>query len=372
MIYLDYAASAPPYEACVELHSRLMSGVWANPGALHRAGGEARAILQNSRRTLASLLGVNDREVFFTSGGTEANNWAVKLGCRVGAGKEILVNAAEHKSVLDASFAMEAEGYRVRLVYPDAAGRIDPEAVRQLIGPHTALLCVQAVNNETGVVQDIAALSQIAKTHRVPFLCDAVQSFGHLKLPLYKADFVTLSAHKFGGPRGVGCLVTRYPYLPQPLLHGGGQELGLRSGTENLPGIAAMALSAELSAASLRDEYVRLEGLTTMLLEGLQKLDSGICRNGKAGHPGILNCQFPGISGEELTVRLDLQSICVSPGAACAARDPKPSHVLLAMGLEEDRARNSVRFSLGRNTTEEEIQKTIQAITAILGNRKER
>lgn len=349
-----------------------MSGVWANPGALHRAGGEARALLQSSRRTLATLLGVQDRELFFTSGGTESNNWAVKLGCRLGPGKELLVSATEHKSILDAARAMEAEGYQVRLLYPDASGRILPEAVRQLLGSHTALLCVQAVNNETGALQDIAALAQIARDSRVPFLCDAVQSFGHLDLPLHKADLVTISAHKFGGPRGAGCLMARYPYLPQPLLHGGGQELGLRSGTENLPGIAAMALAAELSYASLREEYVRLEGLSTMLLEGLQKIDPGICRNGEAGHPGIVNCYFPGISGEELTMRLDLQGICVSPGAACAARDPKPSHVLLAMGLREERARNSLRFSLGRNTTEEEIQKTLQAVFAILSSRKER
>lgn len=373
MIYLDYAASAPPYPECSDLVCRVMNNAYANPGALHGAGGEARKYLQESRRILAELLGVGDREIFFTSGGTEANNWAVKLGCRLGPGKELLVGAAEHKSILESAYAMEALGFQVTLLYPDSSGRIDPDTAERAMGPHTAMLCVQAVNNETGVIQDIEGLARVAKKHRVPFLCDAVQSFGHLSLPLHKADFITLSAHKFGGPRGIGCLAVRYPYTPAPLIHGGGQELGLRSGTENLPGIAGMALAAQLSGASLSDELLRLQALSSLLLDGLRRADPDMAVNGGTlRHPGILNCHFPGISGEALTAKLDLQGICVSPGAACAARDPKPSHVLLAMGMDESRARNSVRFSLGRNTTEEEILQTVRAVEEILRRRKER
>jgi len=371
MIYLDYAASAPPFEACAALVQQVMCAAYANPGALHRAGGNARQLLQESRRTLAGLLNVRDREVFFTSGGTEANNWAVKLGCLHGRGKEILVFAAEHKSVLESAYAMEAQGYRVKLLYPDSTGQLPPEALEKAIGPDTALLCVQAVNNETGAVQDVEALARIAKTHHVPFLCDAVQSFGHLSQPLHKADFITLSAHKFDGPRGVGCLVARYPYTPQPLIHGGGQELGLRSGTENLPGIAGMALAAELSLKQLPDEQTRLETLSALLLEGLRQADPCMVLNGDGRrHPAIVNCRFPGISAEEMVMRLDLQGICVSPGAACAARDPQPSHVLLAMGFSETHARESLRFSLGRNTTEAEIQQTIRAVGAIVRSRR--
>ena len=374
MIYLDYAASAPPYEACSALVGRTMTGVFANPGALHRAGGEARKLLQESRRSLAALLGVRDREVFFTSGGTEANNWAVKLGCRSGPGKTILVSAAEHSSVLEAAKAMEPLGYRRKLLYPDSSGRISPDCVAREIGRDTALLCVQAVNNETGVLQDVEELARIARAHAVPFLCDAVQSFGHVEQPLHCADYITLSAHKFGGPRGVGCLVARYPFLPRPLIHGGGQELGLRSGTENLPGIAGMALAAELSAAGFRQELARTEALSALLLEGLRRAVPDLVLNGGgARQPGILNCRFPGISAEETVMRLDLEGICVSPGAACAARDPQPSHVLLAMGLSPVHARESVRFSLGRNTTREEITQTITAVEKILrGKGKER
>lgn len=370
MIYLDYAASSPPFEACADRVRQVMLDTFASPGALHSPGGAARKCLQDSRRALAAALGVRDREVFFTSGGTEANNWAVKLGCQLKGGHTILVNAAEHKSVLEAAFAMEAQGFRVKLLQPDPSGRILPETVERAITSDTALICVQAVNNETGILQDVDAISKIARAHRIPYLCDAVQSFGHADQPLHKADLITLSAHKFGGPRGVGCLVARYPYLPQPLLHGGGQELGLRSGTENVPGIAGMALAAELSRKQLPEESRRIAALGELLLEGLKRTEPRLEVNGAGPRqPGILNCRFPGIPAEEITVRLNLMGICVSPGAACAARDTKPSHVLLAMGRTEAQAKESVRFSLGRNTTEEEIRQTLEAVETILRTR---
>ncbi len=366
MIYLDYAASCPPFPEAAQLHCRLSMTHFASPGALHDPGSEARGILNGSRKTLARLLRVRDREVFFTSGGTEANNWAVKLGCRQGRGKTILAGAAEHKSILEAARAMEKEGFRVKLLAPDENGHISPAALEQALTPDTCLVCIQAVNNETGAVQDLDGISRITRKARVPFLCDAVQSFGHLDLPLEKADLITLSAHKFGGLRGVGCLVVRYPYLLPPLLHGGGQELGLRSGTENVPGIAAMAFAAEYAAEELPREQARLAALSARLLAGLREIHPQLQVNGEPGHPGILNCCFPGIPAEALTVKLSSRGICVSPGAACAARDPQPSHVLLAMGCSPERASQSLRFSLGRNTTEAEIEQTLQVMNEVL------
>ena len=366
MIYLDYAASCVPFAQAAELSCRLSLSCYASPGAIHSSGDRARNVLNESRKTLAQLLQVRDREVFFTSGGTEANNWAVKLGCRQGRGRTILVGATEHKSVLEAAFAMEKEGFRVKLLSPDHRGFISPAALEEAMTPDVCLVCIQAVNNETGALQDIEAISRITRKARVPFLCDAVQAFGHVDLPLHRADFITLSAHKFGGLRGAGCLAVRYPYTLPPLLHGGGQELGLRSGTENVPGIAAMAWAARQTLAEMPREGERLAALRNKLRTGLEQTVPGFAVNGEPGHPGILSGYFPGIRAEALTAKLSARGICVSPGAACAARDPKPSHVLLAMGCSEERASHSVRFSLGRNTTEEEIDETLAAIGEVL------
>ena len=371
MIYLDYAASAPPYPQVAEKVRQVMIDAYGNPGAIHQAGNHARWILHESRRCLARLLNVREQEVFFTSGGTEANNWAVKLGCRNGDRRHIVVAATEHKSVLEAVRQMETQGYTVTRLQPDKDGRITPEAVDAALTANTALLCVQAVNNETGVIQDVEAIAALAKKKGVRYLCDAVQSFGHVEQPLHKADFISISAHKLGGPRGVGCLVVRYPHRLPPLIHGGGQELGHRSGTENLPGIAGFALAAQLSMDSLKEEEVRLQSLTDTLLEKLKEAVPTLEVNGgNHRHPGILNCHFPGITAEEMVARLDLKGICASPGAACAASDPKPSHVLLAMGYPEQRAKESVRFSVGRLTTTDEIDATAQAVASITKNIK--
>ena len=371
MIYLDYAASAPPFPEVVSEMGRVAMEAYGNPGGLHLASETARGILQQSRKEIAQALGAAPYEVFFTSGGTEANNWAVKLGCRLGRGRTILVSAAEHKSVLEAAFSMEAEGFRVTLLYPDSQGILRPETLEAALNGDTALLCVQAVNNETGTIQDVQALSRLARGKKVPYLCDAVQSFGHQDQTRNRADFVSISAHKFGGPRGIGCLVIRYPWLLQPLHHGGGQEQGMRSGTENLPAIAGFALAARLALARQAEETRHLEGLSRQLLEGIRRIEPGVKVNGSDHrHPGIVNLYFPGISGEELALRLDLEGICVSPGAACSAREGQPSPVLLAMGHSRERAGNSLRFSLGRNTTEEDIRRTITAVEAILRRRR--
>ena len=369
MIYLDYAASTPPYPQVTQHMARVMTEAYANPGAIHQAGNQARRILHESRRSLARILNVREQEVFFTSGGTEANNWAVKLGCRNGNRRHIVASAAEHKSVLEAIRQMEREGYTVTLLQPDKDGIISPSAVDAALTAGTALLCVQAVNNETGAMQDVQAIAALAKKKGVRYLCDAVQSFGHVDQPLNKADLVSISAHKLGGPRGVGCLVVRYPNTIAPLLHGGGQELGNRSGTENLPGIAGFALAAELSAGSMKDEALHLRELTDLLVKKLKEAVPSLEINGASRHPGIVNCYFPGMTAEELVARLDLKGICVSPGAACAASDRAPSHVLLAMGYSEQRARQSVRFSLGRLTTKEEIDATVQAVASIMNNK---
>ena len=365
-IYLDYAASSPPFPEVLELVNRTALECYANPGALHQAGAAARKILQRSRVLLAQMMKVRPEEVFFTSGGTEANNWAIRMGADVPGKKHIICSATEHSSVLEPIRQLEKSGYTITWLNPDRAGRIRLEDLEKAIRRDTALLCVQAVNNETGVLQNIDALAQIAKKYRVRFFCDAVQSFGHVDQALSKADLISCSAHKLGGPRGVGCLIVRMPIIPTPLIHGGGQEFGLRSGTENLPGIAGFALAAQKSVEQLESEQLRLAHLQALMEDGLRK----ICPNAQfagesANRRNILSCRLPGISAEEMVVRLDQKGICASPGAACAARSHAPSHVLLAMGYTPQEASEFVRFSLGRNTTESDVREVLEVIQTI-------
>ena len=370
MIYLDYAASAPPYPEVMDLMSRTALDCFGNPGAIHRAGAAARKVLQDSRRNVAKAAKVRPEEVFFTSGGTEANNWAIQIGASIPGKRHIVCSAAEHSSVLEPVRRLEQKGFAVTWLNPDRNGLISPEAAEAALRADTALLCVQAVNNETGVVQDVEALAKIARNHRVRFFCDGVQSFGHVDQALHKADLLSISAHKLGGPRGVGCLIVRMPLIPAPMIHGGGQEFGLRSGTENLPGIAGFALAARLSTERLDAEQARLENLRRTLEDSLRTVCPEV-RFAGAGvrRSSILSCRFPGISAEEMVLRLDSMGICASPGAACAARSAAPSHVLLAMGCSPREASEFVRFSLGRGTTEAEILETAAAIRSIYHNK---
>lgn len=364
MIYLDYAASCVPFPEAVAEAGRVAGEVFGNPGALHRAGCDARRVLQESRLLLARLTNVRPEEIFFTSGGTESNNWAIEAGCAGSGKRHILCSAAEHSSVLEPVRRMEKKGYTVTYLPPDRQGIHTPEAVEAALRPDTVLLCIHGVNNETGVVQDVQALARVARSHRVRYFCDGVQSFGHVGQALDRADLVSLSAHKLGGPRGVGCLILRQPLVPKPMLLGGGQEFGARSGTENLPGIAGFALAAQLSLQELEQEQRRLTELRQLLERELLRSCPGLEIAG-AGAPrsSILSCRFPGLSAEEAVMRLDLAGVCASPGAACAARAGEPSHVLRAMGYSPEEAAQFVRFSLGRNTTREEILETA-AITA--------
>lgn len=350
----------------LDLMNRTALECYANPGALHQAGAAARKILQRSRVLLAQSANVRPEEVFFTSGGTEANNWAIRIGSDVPGKKHIICSATEHSSVLAPIRQLEKNGYTVTWLNPDRTGRIRPEDLENAIRRDTALLCVQAVNNETGVLQDIDTLAQIAKKHRVRFFCDAVQSFGHVNQNLFKADLISFSAHKLGGPRGIGCLIVRMPIIPTPMIHGGGQEFGLRSGTENLSGIAGFALAAQKSAEQLESEQQRLIQLRTLMEEGLRKICPEVRFAGEgAVRSSILSCRFPGISAEEMVVCLDQKGICASPGAACAARSHAPSHVLLAMGYSPQEASEFVRFSLGRHTTESEIREALTSIQSV-------
>ena len=283
----------------------------------------------------------------------------------------MIVSAAEHKSVLESAKAMEKEGFAVTYINPDSSGLVKIDSIIAALSPDTGLISVQSVNNETGVIQDVGAIAALAKSRGILFHCDAVQSFGHSPATIHEANMSSISAHKLGGPTGLGLLVIRQPLMLSPLIHGGGQELGLRSGTENAAGIAAFALAAKLSFQDMEAESRRLSALTESFEAMLRAVCPDMEINGAAAprQPGIVSCYFPGISGEEMVMRLDMRGICASPGAACAARDNAPSHVLMAMGLGKERAAGSVRFSMGRDTRYEDLEYTARTVGEILGKR---
>lgn len=368
MIYLDYAASAPVYAEVCELTAKLMAQSFANPSSLHAAGNDARRILRQSRQRAAACLGFAPECVIFTSGGTEANNTAL-ASVRNGERRNIVVSATEHHSVLNAANEMKKLGFTVTEVYPDFRGVISPEAVENALSRETALLSVHAVNNETGTVQDITAMAELAHKVGALYHCDAVQGFGHVSLPYNCADLVSLSAHKFGGPRGVGILAAKPNVLSSPLLFGGKQEFSLRAGTENLPAVAGCALAMENACRELISEQKRLSVLSELLLASLRgKLPDIELTSGDALRaPNILSLRFHGMSAEELVTRLSEKGICIGAGAACTLGDSSPSHVLTAMGMSAKHARETVRISPGRLTTEDEIKITAEAIIEIIG-----
>lgn len=365
MIYLDYAASAPAYAEVCALSAETAANTYGNPSSLHPAGTAARRLLRESRQKLAEALDVSPECVIFTSGGTEANNTAL-LSVRNAERRNVVVAASEHHSVLSAAAELKKLGFSVTTVLPDNCGRIIPEAVAAALSRETALLSVHAVNNETGTVQDVAALAELAHKVGALYHCDAVQSFGHVSLPLECADLISLSAHKFGGVRGAGALIARQGALSAPLLVGGAQEFSLRAGTENLPAVAGMALAAETACGELDAERARLEKLSSLFISLLRENIRVELTSGDAPRAaGIMSLRFPEKSAEELVTRLGEAGICISAGAACTMGSASPSHVLTAMGFSAKEARETVRISPGRLTTEEEIRTSADAIISV-------
>ena len=360
-INLDHAATTRPEPAVVEAVSRCMLDWDANPSAAYSDAGAARRVLREAREVFSAMLTCTPQELYFTSCGTESNNWALHQA----AGKHVVLSAMEHKSVL---LAAEAQGCNISLVPPKPDGTVSPEAVERALRADTALLSVQFANNETGVLQPVAELGALAKSRGIPFHCDAVQALGHVPIDVESChiDMLSASAHKLYGPRGVGLLYIRAGVACLPFLAGGGQERDLRGGTENTPGIHGFRVAAELANDDMANRAKRESDLRELLTAELVHRVPGaveLCAHSPR-LPGIVSVLLPGLSGEEVIAALDLQGIRVSGGAACAARSGRPSHVLRALGLSEEQAGRVIRLSLGRHTTREEV---LTAATAIAG-----
>lgn len=373
-IYLDNnATTAPDEEVCREMDLALR-GLSGNASAIHSHGRSAREAVENARRKVAAFLGCTARRIVFTGSGSEANNLAIKgaaFACGSRKGR-LITSSVEHPSVLQACRWLERQGYRVTYLPVDRLGRVDPDDLSRAITPDTFLVSIMTANNETGTMQPVRELAAIAQEKGVPFHTDAVQTAGRIELKIESlgVDLLSLSAHKFRGPKGVGALYVRSNRSLEPLVHGGGQENGLRAGTENIAGIVGMGKAAELAQKRLPEMESRVRPLRDALKEGLMSLVPGARVNGHPEYclPNTLNVTLPGIRGESMVIALDARGISLSSGSACRSGNPAPSHALIAMGLTEEQAHCALRFSLGLENTPSHIERVLAELGEIMHN----
>ena len=367
-VYLDYAATTP-LDVDIEVLMRPYQFLPGNASSVHREGSTAKEALEEARERLGRALGCSSRELVFTSGGTEANNQVI-FGLGLARGGQIITTAIEHSAVLAPARALEAANRcEVTYLMPDKFGVIQPNQVLEAIKPETTLVSVMHVNNELGSIQDVRAIAEICRAKGITFHVDAVQSLGYVPLNVLEVgcDLLTISAHKFYGPKGVGALFVRRGLEIPPILYGGHQESGLRGGTHNVPGAVGMAFAAEKAVKLQPEESARLEGLRnafqTMLLE-----NPNIVLNGHptSRSPRHINVTARDVDGEALLMNLDLEGVAASSGSACSAGSLEPSHVLTALGRNADEARASIRFSLGRDTTLPQLEFAAKAFQKAL------
>lgn len=372
MIYADHAATTKISNAAKEEMMRVMEESWGNPSSLHTPGQLAKEVLEEARRKIAACLNAVPSEIYFTSGGSEADNQALRSAAYWGAkkGKRHLVSTAiEHHAILHTLDQLKEEGFEVTLVGVNQNGVVSVEDICRAIRPDTALVSVMYANNEIGTIQPIAEIGRCCREHGVLFHTDAVQAAAHLAIDVERdaVDLLSLSGHKFYGPRGVGVLYARRGVPLRPLIAGGAQERSKRAGTENLPAIAGMAAALEDAAAKMPEETKRLAALRDKLEAGLSKLPHTRINGGKAPRlSGTLNVCFEGIEGESLLLLLDDRGIAASSGSACTSGSLDPSHVLLALGLPHEVAHGSLRLSLGAETTEEDVDIMLQEIPEVV------
>ncbi|HSP36513.1 MAG TPA: cysteine desulfurase family protein [Frankiaceae bacterium] len=380
MSYLDHAATTPMHPEAIAAVSVALAEV-GNASSLHASGRRARRVVEESREAVAAALDARPSEVLFTGGGTESDNLAVKglYWARRAADprrRRVLVSSIEHHAILDAAEWLAAEqGAEVVWLPVDPAGRVDPETLRAELAREpdsVALVSIMWANNEIGTVQDIAALAAVAHEFDVPFHTDAVQAVGALPVSFAASgvDALTITGHKFGGPYGAGALLLRRGLDVTPLTHGGGQEREVRSGTLDVPKIRGLAVAAELAVAEQPERAARVSALRDALLAGvLAEVPDALLNGpapGPARLPGNAHLSFPGCAGDSLLMLLDARGVECSTGSACSAGVARPSHVLLALGDDADRARGSLRFSLGHTSTEADVRAVVDAIGPVV------
>ena len=372
MIYADNAATTQMCPAAIEAMTKCMTENYGNPSSLYAYGQQAREILDDARERIAKCLGCTAREITFTSGGSEADNQAIFSAAALGAKKgkkHIISTAFEHHAVLHTLDKLRAQGFEITLLDVHKNGIVTAQQVRDAIRDDTCLVTVMFANNEIGTIQPIAEIGAVCREKGVLFHTDAVQAVGHIKVNVAEQniDMLSLSAHKFHGPKGIGVLYAKRGVMLSSLINGGAQERGKRAGTENLPAIVGMAAALEQATANLDGYAAKLIPLRDRLIAGLDKIPYGEL-NGDREHrvPATVNFCFEGIEGEALLLLLDDKGICASSGSACTSGSLDPSHVLLAIGRPHEVAHGSLRLSLGDDTTEADVDYIIEVVSDVV------
>ena len=371
-IYADNAATTKMSETALRVMTECMEEYYGNPSSLHAEGQRAAAKLQEAREQTAACIGAQPREIYFTSGGSEADNQAILTAAQIGRanGKKHLISTAfEHHAVLHSLRRLEKEGFEITLLDPDLDGFVTADQVRQAIRRNTAFVSVMTANNEIGTIQPIAEIGAVCREAGVLFHTDAVQAAGHIPLDVnaMKIDMLSLSGHKFHGPKGIGALYVRQGIPVSSLIEGGAQERGRRAGTENLPAIAAMAAALEEACSHIEENAVYVTALRDYLIDALAAIPQAKLNGSRSNRlPGNVNIMLPGVESETLLMLLDQNGIAASSGSACASGSLDPSHVLLAIGLTPKDARSSIRLSLCETNTREDVERIAQVMPELV------
>lgn len=371
-VYFDHSATTATAPEVASQMVEYMTNTFGNPSSVHAFGREAKKAVIHARKQVADLIGANPEEILFTSGGTEGDNMALRgiAEANKKRGNHIITTQIEHHAILHTCEALEKEGYRVTYLPVDEYARINPQDVADAICDDTILISVMFANNEVGTIQPIAEIGKIAKEKGIYFHTDAVQAVGNYPIDVneYGIDLLTISSHKFHGPKGIGALYIRKGVRIKPILFGGAQEKTLRPGTENTPGIVGLGKAAELAQAELTDKINRVQKLRDKLIAGITERIPEAKLNGHPTlrMPGNVNFSFRYIEGESLLLNLDIKGIAASSGSACTSGSLDPSHVLLAMGITHEIAHGSLRLSLGRENTEEDVDYCLEVLPEIV------
>ena len=371
-IYLDHAATTPTHPDVVKAMLPFFTDAFGNPSSVYSYGQEAKGAVEEARSKTAELVGARSEEIIFTSGGTEADNFALKgiAYANEHKGNHIITTSIEHHAVMEVCQFLERRGFTITYLPVDEYGLVDPDDVRKAITAKTILISIIHANNEVGTVEPVSEIGEIAKEAEVYFHTDAVQSVGHIPVNVdkLKVDLLSMSAHKLYGPKGAGGLYVRKGTKLVSLMQGGEQEKMRRAGTENVPAIVGLGKAVELARQEMDKEAERLAGLRDKLTEGLMDKIDHIHLNGHPTKrlPNNVNVSVDFVEGESMLLNLDLEGICASTGSACSSASLEPSHVLLALGLSPEQAHGSLRFTLGRENTEADVERVLEVLPAIV------